>query len=343
MDGVSKRAVRPRSSSGDFRTGSEPVRSSGPPMTSAPSSGAVADAVPSNWVDRLAPASWRPFLRLSRADRPIGAWLLFWPCAWSSALAALAGGAAYPNPLHLALFAVGAVAMRGAGCTYNDLVDRDIDAKVARTRSRPLPSGQVTAKGAAVWLAAQLLVGLVVLLSLPPFAILVGFASVLPVALYPFMKRITWWPQAMLGICFGWGALMGWAATYQSLSAAPLALHGAAFLWIIGYDTIYAHQDKEDDALVGVGSTALLFGDNTKPIVAGLYAGATALLALAVQLAGGGVFAFLGVAAFAAHCAWQVARLDIADPGLCLRLFKSNREAGALVVLGLCADALMKL
>lgn len=307
-----------------------------------PSPGAVADAAPSNWVDRLAPAPWRPFLRLSRADRPIGAWLLFWPCAWSAALAAAAAGSA-PDVALLALFAIGSAAMRGAGCTYNDLVDRDIDARVARTRSRPLPSGQVTAKGAAVWLAAQLLVGFAVLLSLPPFAILVGFGSVLPVALYPFMKRITWWPQAMLGVCFGWGALMGWAATFQNLSAAPLALHGAAFLWIIGYDTIYAHQDKEDDALVGVGSTALLFGERTKLIVGLFYAGATALAAAAVHFAGGGAPAYCGVAAFAAHCAWQVARLDIDDPALCLKLFKSNREAGALLFAGLCAEAFLRL
>ena len=305
--------------------------------------GAVADALPSNWVDAHAPAAWRPYLRLARADRPIGAWLLFWPCAWSSALVAVASGAGFPNPLHLALFAVGSIAMRGAGCAYNDLVDRDIDAKVARTRSRPLPSGQITAKQAAVFLASLLAVGFLVLVSLPPFAILVGLGSVIPVALYPFMKRITWWPQAMLGVCFGWGALMGWAATFHQLSAAPLALHVAAFLWIIGYDTIYAHQDKEDDALVGVGSTALLFGAKTRPILNGFYAGTTALLALATWLAGGGALAFLGVAGFAAHCAWQTARLDIDDPALCLKLFKSNREAGAIVFLGLVADAALRL
>ena len=303
----------------------------------------VADAAPANWVDRRAPAAWRPYLRLARADRPIGAWLLFWPCAWSSALAAVASGAPWPNPWHLALFAIGSVAMRGAGCAYNDLVDRDIDAQVARTRSRPLPSGQITPKAAAVFLGVLLLVGLAVLLALPPFAILVGFCSVLPVALYPFMKRVTWWPQAMLGVCFGWGALMGWSATFQSLAAAPLLLHAAAFLWIIGYDTIYAHQDKEDDALVGVGSTALLFGARTRPILTGFYAGAAALLGLAAWAAGAGALSFLGVLGFAAHCAWQIARLDIEDPALCLMLFKSNREAGALVFLGFCADALLRI
>lgn len=311
-------------------------------MTLHNAHGAVADALPSNWVDRIAPARWRPFLRLARADRPIGAWLLFWPCAWSSALAAVAAGAQWPNPAHLALFAIGSIAMRGAGCTYNDLVDRDIDAQVARTRSRPLPSGQVTAKGAALWLAALLLVGLAVLLSLPPFAILVGLGSIVPVALYPFMKRVTLWPQAMLGVCFGWGALMGWAASFGQLGWAPLALHAAAFLWIVGYDTIYAHQDKEDDLAIGVGSTALLFGERTRPIVAAFYAGTVGLIGLAILLSGGGALAYAGLAAFAAHCAWQVARLDIADPGLCLKLFKSNREAGALVFLGLCADAFFR-
>ena len=311
-------------------------------MTLPNAHGAVADALPSNWVDRIAPARWRPYLRLARADRPIGAWLLFWPCAWSSALAAVAAGAQTPNLGHLALFAIGSIAMRGAGCTYNDLVDRDIDAQVARTRSRPLPSGQVTAKGAAIFLAVQLAVGLAVLLSLPGFAILVGLGSIAPVALYPFMKRVTLWPQAMLGVCFGWGALMGWAATFGRLDLAPLALHAAAFLWIVGYDTIYAHQDKEDDLAIGVGSTALLFGERTRPIVGAFYAGTVALIALAVHLAGGGVLAYAGLAAFATHCAWQVVRLDISDPALCLRLFKSNREAGALVFLGLCADAFFR-
>ncbi|GLK77816.1 4-hydroxybenzoate octaprenyltransferase [Methylopila jiangsuensis] len=308
----------------------------------APTPGSVADATPRNWVDERAPAAWRPYLRLARADRPVGSWLLFWPCAWSVALAAVAGGFA-PNLWHIALFAVGAVAMRGAGCTYNDLVDRDIDAQVARTRSRPLPSGQVTARAAAVFLAAQILIGLAVLLALPPFAILVGACSVLPVALYPFMKRITWWPQAMLGVCFGWGALMGWAAAFGRLDAAPLALHAAAFVWIIGYDTIYAHQDKEDDALVGVGSTALLFGARTRPIVATLYAAAALLIGVAILLAGGGWLSYAGLAGFAAHCAWQIARLDISNPALCLTLFKSNREAGALLFAGLALDAITRL
>ncbi|MFD1333122.1 4-hydroxybenzoate octaprenyltransferase, partial [Methylopila musalis] len=260
----------------------------------------------------------------------------------SAALAGVAAGAA-PSLWHIALFAVGAVAMRGAGCTYNDLVDRDIDAQVARTRSRPLPSGQVTPKAAALFLAAQILIGLAVLLALPPFAILVGACSVLPVALYPFMKRITWWPQAMLGVCFGWGALMGWAAAFGRLDAAPLALHAAAFVWIIGYDTIYAHQDKEDDALVGVGSTALLFGARTRPIVTALYAAAALLIGVAIHLAGGGWLSYAGLAGFAAHCVWQIVRLDIADPALCLKLFKSNREAGALVFAGLALDAITRL
>jgi 4-hydroxybenzoate polyprenyltransferase len=304
--------------------------------------GEVADAVPRNWVDRSAPPWTRPYLRLARADRPIGSWLLFWPCAWSAALAAVAAGFAYPDPLHIILFGIGAIAMRGAGCTYNDLVDRDIDAKVARTRSRPLPSGQVTAKQAAAFLALQLLVGLLVLLQFNAFTILLGFASVLPVLAYPFMKRITWWPQAMLGICFGWGALMGWAAALGRLDAAPIALYAASILWIIGYDTIYAHQDKEDDALVGVHSTARLFGPRTRPYLAGFYAGTVILLALSFWLAGVHNLGWLGLTLFALHLGWQAWALDPDDPDNCLRLFRSNRDAGAIVFAGLVAEAALR-
>jgi 4-hydroxybenzoate polyprenyltransferase len=304
-----------------------------------PFSMAVADAAPRNWVDRIAPDWMRPYLRLARADRPIGAWLLFWPCAWSAGLAAIAAGDAYPDPLLVILFGIGAMAMRGAGCTWNDLVDRDIDAKVARTRSRPLPAGQVTARQAALFLGLLLLVGLLVLLQLNRFAILVGFASVLPVVTYPFMKRITWWPQAMLGICFGWGALMGWAAVFGRLDAAPLALYAACILWIIGYDTIYAHQDKEDDALVGVHSTARLFGPRTKPFVAGFYAASVALLGLAFALAGVGIAGWIGLLLFAGHLGWQVQALRPDDPDNCLRLFRSNRDAGAILFAGLVLAA----
>ncbi len=303
---------------------------------------AVADAPAGNWVDRWAPAAFRPYMRLARMDRPIGAWLLFWPCVWAAALAAGAMGRPWPSPWFILLFGIGALVMRGAGCTYNDLVDRDIDVKVARTASRPLPSGQVTARGALVFLAAQLAVGLAVLLRFDWATVAVGAASLLPVATYPFMKRVTWWPQVVLGLCFAWGALVGWSAETGGLAAPALMLYLAGILWIVGYDTIYALQDIEDDALVGVRSTARLFGEGVRPAVA-LFYGLTALaLAAALALAGAGVAAFAGLAAFSAHLGWQVLRLAPGDPALALRLFRSNRDAGAILALGLLADAALR-
>ena len=226
-------------------------------------SGRVADST-GNWVDTLAPPWSRPYLRLARADRPIGSWLLLLPCWWSAGLAAIATGQPYPNPWHVALFFIGAFVMRGAGCTWNDIVDRDLDAKVARTRSRPIPSGQVSVKGAAIFLVLQALVGLLVLLQFNRFTVFLGIASLAIVAVYPLMKRVIWWPQIVLGLAFSWGALMGWAAVFGALDAAPLLLYAGAIAWVIGYDTIYAHQDREDDALIGVKSTARLFGERTR-------------------------------------------------------------------------------
>lgn len=309
-------------------------------MTAA--DGRVADAVRGSWVDTHAPRAWRPYLRLARADRPIGSWLLLLPCWWSAAFAALAAGQPLPNLGHMLLFAVGAVAMRGAGCTYNDLVDRDIDAMVERTRSRPLPSGQVTARQAKLFLAAQIGLGALVLLALwQPFAWAVGIASLAVVAVYPFMKRITSWPQSVLGLAFSWGALMGWAAAFGRLDPPALLLYAASILWVIGYDTIYAHQDREDDAIVGVKSTALLFGDRTPLFLSLFYAAAVGLFAAALWSLAAPVLAYAGLAAFAAHLAWQIRSLDIADPDLCLRLFKSNRDAGLIVLAGLMVAALV--
>lgn len=300
----------------------------------------VADAVRGSWVDAGAPRAWRPYLRLARIDRPIGWQLLLLPCWWSAALAAIAGGAALPNLWHMALFLIGAVAMRGAGCTYNDLVDRDIDALVERTRSRPLPAGQVSPGQAKLFLAAQLAVGALVLLALwSPFAWGVGLLSLVIVAAYPFMKRITSWPQSVLGLAFSWGALMGWAAAFGRLDAPALLLYAGSILWVIGYDTIYAHQDREDDAIVGVRSTALLFGDRTPAMLALFYGGATLLFAASLSALGAGWPSYLGLAAFALHAVWQIARLDIADPDRCLALFRSNRDAGLLLLAGLLADA----
>ncbi len=305
-------------------------------MTDA--AGRVADAA-GNWVDTLAPAPTRPFLRLARADRPIGSWLLLLPCWWSAALAAMAGGHAFPNLWHITAFALGAVAMRGAGCTWNDLVDRDLDALVERTRSRPLPSGQVTAKAAAAFVIAQALVGFAILLTFNGFAIALGVASLGVVAIYPFMKRFTWWPQIGLGLAFSWGALMGWACAFGRLDLPALLLYAGSIAWVIGYDTIYAHQDREDDALIGVKSTARLFAANTRLALMGFYALAVVLIGAAIVTAGGGAVALITLGLFAAHLGWQIARLDIDDPALCLRLFKSNRDAGLLLFAGLCAEA----
>lgn len=301
-------------------------------------SGRVADST-GNFVDRLAPVPLRPYLRLSRADRPIGAWLLLIPCWWSTALAAVHAGAPIPNLWHLALFFVGAFVMRGAGCTWNDIVDRDIDPLVERTRSRPIASGQVSLKQALAYAVAQSLVGFLVLIQFNAFAIAVGIASLAIVALYPFMKRITYWPQIFLGLAFSWGALMGWAAAFGRLDPPAFVLYAGSICWVIGYDTIYAHQDRDDDALVGVKSTALLFEERTKPMLVVFYGLAVALIAWAGWLAGGGVVFGLGLLAFAAHLARQIRRLDIADSAVCLAVFKSNRDAGLILFAGLCADA----
>jgi 4-hydroxybenzoate polyprenyltransferase len=303
--------------------------------------GRVADST-GNWVDGLAPAGTRPYLRLARLDRPIGSWLLLIPCWWSSALAAIAAHEHGLNLAHLPLFFIGAFAMRGAGCTWNDIVDRDLDGEVERTRSRPIPSGQVSVAQAAAFLAAQALTGLVVLLQFNAFAIVTGIASLAIVAVYPFMKRITYWPQIVLGLAFSWGALMGWAAVFGRLDAAPIVLYAGAIAWVIGYDTIYAHQDREDDALIGIKSTALLFGDRTRPMLALFYGLATALIGAAGALAGAGVLFWIGLAAFAAHQCWQIVRLNIHDPALCLTLFKSNRDAGLILFAGMAAEALWR-
>ena len=303
--------------------------------------GRVADST-GNWVDRWAPLWGRPYLRLARLDRPIGSWLLLIPCWWSAGLAAIAAHQRGPNLAHLILFFVGAFAMRGAGCTWNDIVDRDLDRGVERTRLRPIPSGQVSAAQAAVFLAAQALVGVIVLIQFNAFAIATGMASLAIVAVYPFMKRITYWPQIVLGLAFSWGALMGWAAAFGSLDVRPLVLYAGSIAWVIGYDTVYAHQDRDDDALIGIKSTALLFGDRTKPMLAIFYGLAVALIGLAAARAGAGALFWSGLTAFAAHLAWQIVRLDIRDPDVCLAVFKSNRDAGLILFAGMVADALWR-
>src|ERR1700680_2659919 len=298
----------------------------------------VADAT-GNWVDTRAPPWSRPYLRLSRLDRPIGSWLLLMPCWWSAGLAI---GDIGQLPLIIALFFIGAFAMRGAGCTWNDITDRDLDALVERTRSRPIPAGQVSVPQALAFLVAQALIGLAVLLQFNRFAVATGIASLVTVAVYPFMKRITWWPQIVLGLAFSWGALMGFAVMLGRIDATAVLLYAGSIAWVIGYDTIYAHQDAEDDALIGIKSTALLFGARTKPAMMVFYALAVVLIGVALMLAGAGFAAWTGLGAFAVHLVWWVRLLEISDPALCSRVFKSNRDAGLLLFAGLLADAAVR-
>jgi 4-hydroxybenzoate polyprenyltransferase len=301
----------------------------------------VADST-GNWVDTLAPPWARPYLRLSRFDRPIGSWLLLMPCWWSAALAAGMAHDIGRLPLTIVLFFIGAFVMRGAGCTWNDITDRDLDARVERTRSRPLPSGQVTVGQALAFLVAQALIGLIVLLQFNRFAVLTGIASLLIVAIYPFMKRITWWPQIVLGLAFSWGALMGFAVTFGSIGVTALVLYAGSIAWVIGYDTIYAHQDAEDDALIGIKSTARLFGARTHQALVMFYGLAVMLIGVALASGDARWPAWLGLLAFALHLVWQIKRLRIEDPLLCKRVFYSNRDAGLLLFAGLLTDAVMR-
>jgi 4-hydroxybenzoate polyprenyltransferase len=304
-------------------------------LTAAPRPAAsLPDARPASLVMRLTPDFALPFVQLARLDRPIGWQLLLAPCWQATALAGLALHRG-PNLWHLLLFLVGAIAMRGAGCTYNDILDRKLDAKVERTRNRPLPSGRVTIGAAAAFLIAQALVGLAVLLSFNRFSIWLGVASLGVVAVYPLMKRVTSWPQAALGLAFSWGALIGWSATFASLAAAPILLYLSAFAWTIGYDTIYALQDARDDAIVGIRSTARLFGARARLGVGLFYAVTAALAFAAIECAGGGLIALVGWLAFSAHLAWQVMRIDGADAARALALFRSNRDAGFILFAGI--------
>jgi 4-hydroxybenzoate polyprenyltransferase len=302
----------------------------------------VADAT-GNWVDTRAPQWSRPYLRLARLDRPIGSWLLLLPCWWSAALAADIARDVSGLPLNLVLFFIGAFAMRGAGCTWNDITDRDLDAMVERTRSRPIPAGEVSVQAALAFLAAQAAIGLLVLLQFNRFAIATGIASLIIVAIYPFMKRITWWPQIVLGLAFSWGALMGFAVTFARIDAAALILYAGSICWVIAYDTIYAHQDVEDDALIGIKSTARLFAERTREALVVFYSLAVVLIGVAFTLAGARYPAWIGLALFAAQLAWQIRRFTLGDPALCLTLFRSNREAGLLLFAGIVLDALLNL
>lgn len=298
----------------------------------------VADAQKDNWVDRHAPDWLKPYARLARWDRPIGFWLLFWPCAWGLALAAVEIPERGFGWVSVILMFIGAVLMRGAGCTFNDIVDRDIDMKVARTRLRPIPSGQVTSQQALAFLVAQALLGAIILFQFNRFTVWAGVASLVLVAIYPFMKRITWWPQFFLGLAFSYGALIGWTSETGGLSWPPILLYLGTILWVIGYDTIYALQDVEDDALVGVKSTARLFGANVKPAVSALYVGAVILWLMAALSAGGGLIAVVLMLVPAGLLAWQVYTLDVDVVENPLVRFKNNHYVGIALTLALLAD-----
>ena len=304
--------------------------------------GALPDAAPRQWLFRLSPPAWHPYLRLARLDRPIGYWLLLLPCWWSSLLASLVGRQP-PNVAHLLLFLVGAIVMRGSGSTYNDIVDRDLDARVERTRHRPVASGRVSVPAARVFLVAQALVGFLVVVEFNLFTILLGIGSLAIVAIYPFMKRVTSWPQLVLGLAFAWGGLVGWAAQYAALAAPAALVYAAAICWTIGYDTIYAIQDARDDPAAGIRSTARLFGTRIRPAVGVLYAAAVVLVEAAL-LAGGvadHLLAQAGVIGFALHLGWQVARIEASDPVGALTLFRSNRDCGLILCAGLALAALV--
>jgi 4-hydroxybenzoate polyprenyltransferase len=301
---------------------------------------AIRDAS-SSWVERWAPERWQPYLRLGRFDRPIGTWLLLFPCWWSLGLAQISSGEPYPDIGYLILFAIGAMTMRASGCAYNDYVDREIDAKVERTAARPLPAGQITPASALVFAVVTALIGLAVLLNFNRFTIWLAIGSLLIVAVYPFAKRFTRYPQLVLGLVFSWGALVGWAAVKGSLDWPAAALYIGCVFWTIGYDTIYAHQDRDDDALLGIGSTALHFGENTLSYVGVVYAVAVVFWLTAGALAGAHLMYFLAVTLAFLQMSWQVATLNTADPDNCLWRFRSNREVGAAIFLGLAADMLL--
>mmetsp|Transcript_23795 Transcript_23795/g.42832 ORF Transcript_23795/g.42832 Transcript_23795/m.42832 type:complete len:321 (-) Transcript_23795:6-968(-) len=311
--------------------------------------GHVADAVTGNWVDTLAPRATRPYLRLSRADRPIGTWLLLLPCWWGLALGMLNTQSATWHDAWIAIgCAAGAWLMRGAGCTWNDISDRDFDGQVERTRSRPIPSGQTSVTGAALWMCAQALIAFGILLTFNTNAILLGILALVPVAVYPFAKRFTWWPQVFLGLAFNWGALLAWTAHTGTLGGPAVVLYTAGIAWTLFYDTIYAHQDTDDDALIGIKSTARLFGTNTAPWLRRFLMGTVGLMGIAVIFAAlpnasvlAMVLALAGPWAMGWHMAWQLRGLDIDDPDKCLQLFRVNRDTGMIPLVFFCVALLV--
>ena len=302
--------------------------------------GQVADAVKGNWVDNLAPVKLRPYLRLSRADRPVGTWLLLIPCWWGLLIGILQDGKVFSNDFWLFFScSVGALLMRGAGCTWNDISDRKIDGAVERTRSRPIPSGQVTLTQSVIWMILQIGLAGIILLSYNLNSIILGLSSLFLVAIYPFAKRFTWWPQVFLGLAFNWGILLLFVAHSGSLSWPIVILYIAGIFWTLFYDTIYAHQDREDDALAGIKSTALLFGDKTHKWLQIFCVISTCLAMTSFIMSFKNLFnsqltlILIGVFGYAIHLFLQTKKLDIGEPELCLVLFRSNRNAGLIIVM----------
>jgi len=324
----------PRSGRLEGRTATAPIPAALPTGSAAGVRGSdPSDIHQGDWVDRWLPRWAEPYARLARWDRPIGTWLLLFPGWWGIALA----GPRWPDPLLLLLFAVGAVAMRGAGCTLNDIADREYDGKVARTRFRPLPSGRVSVPQAILFMLAQLAIGAAVLFSLNRTCWLLGIGVLGLIGTYPFMKRITYWPQLFLGLNFNWGTLLGWTAVTGTVGWPPLLLYASGIFWTLGYDTIYAHQDKEDDARIGVKSSALALGENTRAFLFIAYGAAAVLWALAGVTAGLGFWFRLGLALATVQLFWQAARVDIHNPRDCLDKFRSNRLVGWLLFAGIVA------
>ena len=300
-------------------------------MTQTPDPRSIPADSETSWLLSRLPPRAQAYAQLARYDRPIGAWLLFWPCFWGLFLAGAVNNV-WPPLTDIVAFAIGSLAMRGAGCTYNDIIDRDLDAQVARTALRPLPSGRVSLTGAWGFFVAQLFIGLLVLLSFQSlFMFALGLAALGLVAAYPFMKRFTYWPQAWLGLTFNWGALMGYAAIGDNAPPQAMLLYAAGFFWTLGYDTVYAHQDKEDDALIGIKSTALLFGARTKPMLAVFYALALACLAGAAYVGQIGILFWTALPIIAWHLLMQVSRLDIDNSETCLQIFRANRNTGLII------------
>jgi 4-hydroxybenzoate polyprenyltransferase len=286
-----------------------------------------------SWIDIYIPSVLKPYCRLARLDRPIGTWLLLLPCWWSLALAS----PGWPSPFYICLFGLGALVMRGAGCTINDLVDKDFDRKVTRTSTRPIASGDISILKALLFLGLQMSLGFLVLIQLNAYSIWLGISSLGLIAIYPFMKRMTYWPQAFLGFTFNWGALVGWTTITGELSAAPLFIYAGGFFWTLGYDTIYAHQDKSDDILIGVKSTAIKFGEDSKLWISAFYVISLSLIGVSGYIISLAWPFYLGLVICAFQLTWQVKTLDIGDPKNCLKRFKSNRGFGLILFVAIIA------